>query len=262
VFVRSERQIIRKKTLVAFVLLCYTQMMACDYLPQTDTPPPSEDTVIEAVQQADTTNALLDRITGEVISPPVAIERRMVIDEDDLMVFIPWVNDERYSVVNEKIEEFITNRIDFVMSRSWNQGNGFFMSFDYEITYNKNEILSFSILEKSYLVMRPYFSISGMNFDLQSGDLVPITSLVIVDEICLQNLSSNQGGEYWRDPFPIDFLLNYYGTVSPHEILQSTTGSYHGYFFSDEYVYVSFGLSQNLGFYIVFRMDWEEARPA
>lgn len=85
-------------------------------------------------------------LSDKELYQPIAIEKKLLIDENGYKVYVPWIVDEKYNGVNTKIEEFIIERIDQVVDTGWD--DSFFINFDYVITYNQNDILSFYFLEE------------------------------------------------------------------------------------------------------------------
>lgn len=172
-----------KKILIVFVFLCYSMLCtSCSNPVQSNVPGEV------SYSSADLRNRIL---SSEELYQPITIEKKLLMDESGCKVYVPWIVDEKYNDVNTKIEEFIIERIDKVMDTGWD--DSFFINFDYVITYNQNEILSFYFLEESFIGWRPHEFLTGINIDMQSGNLIPITDLIVVDETFLDQLFSYRG---------------------------------------------------------------------
>ncbi len=195
-------------------------------------------------------------LSSEELYPPLDIEKKLLMDENGCKVYIPYITDEKYSDVNNKIESFITERIDGVMETGWD--DKFYINIDYEISYNQNEILSFYFLEESFIGWRSHEFLTGINIDMQSGELIPITDLIDVDEAFLDELFSYRGDKYGREEYISGYLMENYEKDKLLEMIKNETGV--SYYFSNNYIYVSFPLTQALTFHMEFGVKWEHER--
>lgn len=203
----------------------------------------------------DISTDLKKRITSsEELCPPIDIEKKMLMDKNGCKVYVPWINNEKYSSVNIKIESFITDRIDKVMNMGWDEK--FFINFDYVVSYNQNEILSFYFLEDSFIGWRSHEFLTGINIDMQSGKLIPITDLIAVNEIFLDKLFSDRSEKNDRKEHISNYLINNYDKNEILEIIKNETGV--NYYFSKDCIYVSFSLPQALAFHMEFDVNWNE----
>lgn len=191
--------------------------------------------------------------SAEEIYSPIDIEKKLLMDENGCKVYVPWIVDEKYNDINIKIESFIMDRINAVMEMGWD--NSFFIHFDYVISYNQNEILSFYFLEESFIGWRSHEFLTGINIDMQNGNLIPITDLIVIDEIFLDELFSYRGDAYGREEHIASYLMENYKQEEILEMIKSETGV--SYYFSKDFVYVSFPLTQDLASHMEFGVEWE-----
>lgn len=191
-------------------------------------------------------------VSSEELYPSIDIEKRLLIDENGCKIYVPWIADEKYDNVNIKIESFIRDRIDGVMETGWN--DSFYINIDYVISYNRNQILSFYFLEKSFIGWRSYEFLTGINIDLQSGELIPITDLVDIDDIFLEELFSFRGDKYGREKHISSYLIDNYGKDEIIEMIKNEIGV--SYYFSKDFIYVSFPLTQTLSLHMEFGVKW------
>lgn len=191
--------------------------------------------------------------SSEEFYPPVDIEKKLLMNENGCKVYVPWIVDEKYNSVNIKIESFIKERIDEVMDTGWD--DNFFINFDYEITYNKNEILSFYFLEESFIGWLSHEFLTGINIDMQSGELIPITDLIDIDETFLDELFSYRGDKYEREEYISSYLINNYEKDEILEMIKNEIGV--SYYFSKDFIYISFTLTQALSFHMEFGIKWK-----
>lgn len=189
--------------------------------------------------------------SSEELSPPLDIEKKLYMDENGCKVYIPRIDNEKYDSVNIIIESFITDRINEVMNTGWD--DSFYINFDYVISYNKNEILSFYFLEKSFIGWRSHEFLTGINIDLQSGNLIPITDLIVVDKIFLDELLSYRGDKYGREEHILSYLMNNYEKDEILDMIKNEIGV--SYYFSKDFIYVSFPLTQALNFHMEFGIN-------
>lgn len=203
---------------------------------------------IQSTEQ-DSPMDLKSRISSfEEIYPPIDIEKKLLINENGCEVYVPWIVDEKYDSVNIKIESFITERIDGVMDTGWD--DSFFINFDYVISYNQNEVLSFYFLEESFVGWRTHKFLTGINIDMQNGKLIPITDLIAVDETFLDELFSYRGDKYEHEERISSYLMDNYEKNEILEMIRNEIGI--SYYFSKDFIYVSFPLTQALNFHMEF----------
>lgn len=191
--------------------------------------------------------------SSEELYSPIDIEKKLLIDENGCNVYVPWIVDEKYNDINVKIESFIYDRIDEVMETGWD--DSFFINIDYTISYNQNEILSFYFLENSFIGWLSHEFLTGINIDLQSGNLIPITDLISIDESFLDELFSYRGDKYGREEYISDYLLDNFTQEEILENIKNEIGV--SYYFSKEFVYVSFPLTQALTYHMEFGVKWK-----
>lgn len=184
----------------------------------------------------------------EELYPPIDIEKKLWMNENSCKVYIPWIANEQYIDVNNKIESIVRERIDGVVETGWDES--FYINIDYVISYNKNQMLSFYFLEKSFIGWRSHESLTGINIDLQSGELIPITDLVDIDEIFLEKLFSYQSDNYGREEYISSYLVDNYGKDQIIKMIKNQIGV--SYYFSKDFIYVSFPLTQALSFHMEF----------
>lgn len=209
--------------------------------------------LVQSSEQGSSTD-LKNRITSsEELYPPIDIEKKLLMDENGCKVYVPWVADEKYSDVNIKIESFVRDRIDGVMETGWD--DSFFINFDYVISYNQNQILSFYFLEKSFIGWRSHEFLTGINIDMQSGELIPITDLLDIDETFLDELFSYSGDKYGREEHISSYLIDNYEKDEILEMIKNEIGV--SYYFSKDFIYVSFPLTQALSFHMEFGVKWD-----
>ena len=233
-----------KKYLAVFVFLCcLIQCISCSEPVQSNEPNIPSLSI----------KTLRENITSvQEINPPVSIEMKLLMAENGCKAYIPWIADEQYNSANEKIEAFIMERINGVMDTGWD--DSFFMNFDYEITYNQNEILSFYFTEKSFIGWRSHDSLLGINIDLKTGNLIPIKELVVIDKTFLDDLFSYRGDKYGRKEHIVSYLLDTHGE---EELLENIRDEKSNYYFSQDYLFISFSFPQALGYHLEMGVEWE-----
>lgn len=170
------------------------------------------------------------------------------MNENNCKVYIPWIVNEKYIDINNKIELFVRERIDGVMETGWE--DSFYINIDYVISYNQNQILNFYFLEKSFIGWRSHESLTGINIDMQSGESIPITDLVDINEIFLEKLFSYRSNKYGREEYISSYLVDNYGKYEIIEMIKNKRGV--SYYFSKNFIYVSFPLTQALSFHMEF----------
>ena len=207
---------------------------------------------IQSTEQ-DSPMDLKSRISSsEELYPPIDIERKLLMNENGCKIYIPWIVDEKYIDVNNKTESFVRNRIDGVMETGWD--DSFYINIDYVISYNQNEVLSFYFLEESFIGWRSHEYLNGINIDMQSGEQIPITDLIDIDETFLDELFSYRGDKYEREEHISSYLINNYGKDEILEMIKNEIGV--DYYFSKDFIYVSFTLTQALSFHMEFGVKW------
>lgn len=203
-------------------------------------------------EQSNENNSYLDlekRISSlEELYPLIDIEKKLWMNENNCIVYVPRIDNEQYIDVNNKIESIVKERIDGVVETGWD--DSFYINIDYVISNNQNLMLSFYFLEKSFIGWRSYESLTGINIDLQSGELIPITDLVDIDEFFLEKLLSYRSDNYRREDYISSYLVDNYGKDQIIKILKNQIGV--SYYFSKNYIYVSFPLTQALSFHMEF----------
>jgi len=189
--------------------------------------------------------------SSKELYPPLDIERKLFMDENGCRVYIPWIDNEKYDSVNTIIESFITDRINEVINTGWD--DSFYINFDYVISYNKNEILSLYFLEKSFIGWRSHEFLTGINIDIQSGQFIPITDLIVVDKTFLNELFSYRSDKYGREEHILSYLMNNYEKDEILDMIKNEIGV--SYYFSEDFIYVSFPLTQALNFHMEFGIN-------
>ncbi len=190
--------------------------------------------------------------SSEEFYSSIDIEKKLLIDENGCKAYVPWIADEKYINVNNKIESFVSGRIEGVMDTDWD--DSFYINIDYVISYNQNQILSFYFLEKSFIGWRSHEFLTGINIDMQSGELIPITDLIDIDETFLEELFSYRGDKYGREEHISRYLIDNYGKDEIMEMIKKEIGV--SYYFSKDFIYVSFPLTQALSFHMEFGVKW------
>ena len=223
----------KKIFIMILVLCCFSQLVACSSVGQL--------------------NALKDRILAEDLQPSVNIERKLLIDDSGCKIYVPWVTEEQYIHINEKIEAYIIDFIFETLGDDWSDDN--FLEIDYTITYNRNGILSFYFTRMSFQYLRPHQGIMGVNIDLLYGNFISITSLIDIDENFLENLFLYQKDEFDREKYVMAYLMDIYGEEL---ILENIRSGIHSFYFSQDYIYISFALPQALGFHLEMGISWEQ----
>jgi len=209
---------------------------------------------LEQLSEQNSSMGIKSRIaSSEELCPPIDIDKKLLMDENGCKVYVPWIVDEKYIEVNNKIESFVRERIDGVIETGWD--DSFYIIIDYVISYNQNEILSFYFLEESFIGWRSHEFLTGINIDLQSGELIPITDLVDIDDIFLEELFSYRGDKYGREKHISSYLIDNYGKDEIIEVIKNEIGV--SYYFSKDFIYVSFPLTQTLSFHMEFGLKWD-----
>lgn len=209
---------------------------------------------IEGSSEKNSSICLKNRIaSSEELYPSIDIEKKLWMNENNCKVYIPWIVDEKYIDVNNKIESFLRERIDGVTETGWD--DSFYINIDYVISYNQNQILSFYFLEKSFIGWRSHESLTGINIDMQSGESIPITDLVDINEIFLEKLFSYRSDKYGREEYISSYLEENYGKDEIIEMVKNEIGV--SYYFSKDFIYVSFPLTQTLSFHMEFGVKWQ-----
>lgn len=189
--------------------------------------------------------------SSEELYPPLDIKKKLFMDENGCKVYVPWINNEKYDNVNIIIESFITDRINEVMNTGWD--DSFYINLDYVISYNKNEILSLYFLEKSFIGWRSHEFLTGINIDMQSGKFIPITNLIVVDKTFLYQLFSYRCDKYGREEHILSYLMSNYEKDEILDMINNEIGV--SYYFSEDFIYVSFPLTQALNYHMEFGIN-------
>ena len=198
---------------------------------------------------------LRDRITTTVeLCEPVLVERKLLKSDEGCIVYVPCIEGEKYNSVNETIMDFFVDLISgYTTAENWDSDA--YLRIEYDITYNRNGIISLCFFHESYLSMRPHERIYGFNFDLKSGSSISRKDLFVIDESFLHDLLSYRGDEYGREEFITEYLLGTYGTEGLIEMINKEELMY--FFFSQEYVYISFPLTQSLTYHLEYGIPWQ-----
>lgn len=192
-------------------------------------------------------------LSSEELYQPIDIKKKLLMDENNCKVYVPWIVDEKYNDININIKSFIMDRIDSVMDMGWDDRS--FINFDYVISYNHNEVLSFYFLEKSFLGLRSHEFLTGINIDMQSGNFIPIADLIVVDETFLDKLFSYINDKYERQEYISNYIMENYELEEILEMIKNEIGI--SYYFNKDFIYVSFPLTQALTYHMEFGIDWE-----
>jgi len=208
-------------------------------------------------------NALRERITTvQELQHPVTIERKLLKEDDVFEIYVPWIAEEEYRHINEMIESYIIDYIDDTINFAlewddeWEFESCDFWSFDYNVTYNRNGILSFHIAEEALYWGRPRYNLRGINIDLHEGRFISTTELFDVDANFLERLFAYREDDYiMGEEIIISYLMETHGE---ERLLETINNGVTHFYFSQEYIYVRFGLIQALGYYMVLWLPWEQ----
>lgn len=85
---------------------------------------------------------------------------------------------------------------------------------------------------------------------MKSGESIPITDLVDINEIFLEKLFSYRSDKYGREEYISSYLADNYGKDEIIEMIKNKTGV--SYYFSKDFIYVSFPLTQAISFHMEF----------